>query len=84
MPYLLDKQTLPLLVARELEDTSAPQCIQLHRTKGWRMPPNTRKVDRSTRFGNPFEGKTYGREEAVRMHQAWLTGTQIRSTLLPQ
>ena len=38
------------------------------------MPPNTRKVDRSTRFGNPFEGKTYGRDEAVRMHRAWLTG----------
>ncbi len=52
----------------------APQRIQLQRTKGWRMPPNTRKVDRSTRFGNPFEGKTYGREEAVQMHLAWLTG----------
>ena len=38
------------------------------------MPPNTRKVDRSTSFGNPFEGKTYGRDEAVAMHRAWLTG----------
>jgi hypothetical protein len=28
--------------------------IQLKRTKGWRMPPNTVKVDRTTRFGNPF------------------------------
>lgn len=28
--------------------------IQLSRTKGWRMPPNTVKVDRSTRWGNPF------------------------------
>ena len=26
--------------------------IQLRRTKGWRMPPNTVKVDRSTRWGN--------------------------------
>lgn len=31
-----------------------PQRIQLSRAKGWRMPPDTVKVDRSTRWGNPF------------------------------
>ena len=31
-----------------------PIRIQLRRTKGWRMPPNTVKVDRSTKWGNPF------------------------------
>lgn len=31
-----------------------PQRIQLRRTKGWRMPPNTVKVDRTSRWGNPF------------------------------
>jgi hypothetical protein len=31
-----------------------PQRIQLRRTKGWKMPPNTVKVDRSTPWGNPF------------------------------
>lgn len=31
-----------------------PQRIQLRRTKGWRMPENTVKVDRTTRWGNPF------------------------------
>ena len=31
-----------------------PERIQLKRTKGWKMPPNTVKVDRTTRFGNPF------------------------------
>jgi hypothetical protein len=31
-----------------------PKRIQLSRAKGWRMPPNTKKVDRSTRWGNPF------------------------------
>lgn len=31
-----------------------PIRIQLSRAKGWRMPPNTVKVDRSTRWGNPF------------------------------
>ena len=30
------------------------QRIQLRRTKGWRMPPNTVKVDRSTVWGNPW------------------------------
>jgi len=34
--------------------TDTPQRIQLKRTKGWRMPPNTVKVDRSTEWGNPF------------------------------
>lgn len=34
--------------------TDAPRRIQLSRAKGWRMPENTVKVDRSTRFGNPF------------------------------
>jgi Domain of unknown function (DUF4326) len=31
-----------------------PERIQLSRAKGWRMPPNTVKVDRTTAFGNPF------------------------------
>jgi protein gp37 len=36
-----------------------PRRVQLKRTKGWRMPPNTVKVDRTSRWGNPFEiGKT--------------------------
>jgi hypothetical protein len=28
--------------------------VQLRRTKAWRMPANTLKVDRTTRWGNPF------------------------------
>lgn len=31
-----------------------PERIQLHRAAGWRMPPNTLKVDRTTKWGNPF------------------------------
>lgn len=31
-----------------------PERIQLRRTKGWTMPANTVKVDRTTMFGNPF------------------------------
>lgn len=33
---------------------SAPIRVQLSRAKGWKMPPNTVKVDRTTGFGNPF------------------------------
>lgn len=29
--------------------------IQLQRTKGWKMPDGAKKVDRSTRWGNPFK-----------------------------
>src|SRR5690242_6951114 len=31
-----------------------PVRIQLKRTKGWRMPPNTVKVTRPGKWGNPF------------------------------
>lgn len=31
-----------------------PVRVQLSRAKGWRMPPNTIKVDRTSLFGNPF------------------------------
>ena len=31
-----------------------PERIQLSRAKGWRMPPNTVKVDRSTPWGNDY------------------------------
>lgn len=31
-----------------------PIRVQLSRAKGWRMPENTVKVDRTTRWGNPF------------------------------
>ena len=33
---------------------SPPARVQLRRTKGWRMPPNTVKVDRTTRWGNRY------------------------------
>lgn len=31
-----------------------PKRIQLSRAKGWRMPAGAVKVDRSTKWGNPF------------------------------
>lgn len=41
-------------------DTAKPIRVQLRRTKGWRMPPNTVKVSRPGKWGNQFvAGKTY-------------------------
>lgn len=37
-----------------LDEYREPQRIQRRRTKGWRMPPNTRCVTRPGTFGNPF------------------------------
>ncbi len=46
-----------------------PARVQLSRRKGWRMPPNTVKVDRSTKWGNPFvkhgDGRPYDRALSV-------------------
>ena len=51
-----------------------PERIQLQRTKGWRMPPNTVKVDRTTKWGNPFvvgkPGGAYTAKVIDRRH-AW-------------
>ncbi len=51
-----------------------PQRIQLSRAKGWRMPTDTVKVDRSTYFGNPFPVDCYGQERAVDLFRRWMTG----------
>ena len=54
--------------------TTKPHRVQLRRSKGWRMPANTVKVDRTTQFGNPFSIKDYGHDRAVAMYRAWITG----------
>lgn len=37
-----------------LPEGERPLRVTLKRTKGWRMPDNTVKVDRGTKWGNPF------------------------------
>lgn len=60
-----------------------PVRIQLKRTKGWKMPPNTVKVDRSTRFGNPFiVGQDGDVAECVTKHARWLTGALTDTAIL--
>ena len=52
-----------------------PERIQLKRAKGWRMPPNTVKVDRTTKWGNPFiVGKHGTAAECVRMYALLASG----------
>jgi len=45
--------------------TGEPRRIQLSRKKGWRMPPNTVKVTRPGKWGNPFTVENTGRVSAV-------------------
>lgn len=59
---------------RDLTATAAPRRLQWLRWHGATLPPNTRLVDRSTPFGNPFRVATYGREHALELHWAWLRG----------
>lgn len=40
-----------------------PERVQLRRIKGWRMPQNTVKVDRATKWGNPFVVGKHGDAE---------------------
>lgn len=62
-----------------------PDRIQLKRTKGWKMPPNTVKVDRTTKWGNPFKPEQYfaagysgspsvAIKHCVEAYRAWLEG----------
>ena len=52
-----------------------PHRVRLRRSKGWTMPPNPVKVDRTTRWGNPFTSQEAGSiEAAVARHGAWLSG----------
>ena len=52
-----------------------PERIQLKRTKGWRMPANTMKVDRTTKWGNPFQVSRDGtRLQCVEQYRVLLSG----------
>jgi len=56
-------------------EAGMPSRVQLQRAKGWRMPANTVKVDRTTRWGNPFMPDAHGSAaNAVACHRAWILG----------
>jgi hypothetical protein len=57
-----------------------PERIQLSRAKGWRMPENTVKVDRTTKWGNPLiVGKHGTREECVKWLALAINGYTVIS-----
>ena len=52
-----------------------PKRIQLSRKRGWKMPPNTVKIDRSTPWGNPFVVGWHGtQQECVDLYIHLLSG----------
>jgi hypothetical protein len=62
----LERVVVPLL----------PRRVQLSRAPGWRMPENTVKVDRTTRWGNPFVvGRDGTQAECVEAF-GWLAGEE--------
>lgn len=44
----------------------------VERYKGEKMPPNTKKVDRSTIYGNPFTLDEFSREDSLRLYRIYL------------
>jgi hypothetical protein len=55
--------------------THKPHRVQLSRKAGARLPPNTVKVDRSTKWGNPFVVGQHGsRAECVDMFEKLMAG----------
>jgi len=42
-----------------------PKRVQQQRTRGWRMPPNTKSVARPHKWGNPYSVEEYGLDQAL-------------------
>lgn len=55
-----------------------PHRVQLRRTKGWRMPRNTVKVDRTTPWGNQAGAGIVDKAQSVAAFRRWL---EIEATL---
>lgn len=56
------------------EQLVGPVRVQLRRTKGWRMPPNTVRVARPGKWGNPFTVAEHGANGAVLNYQLRMHG----------
>ncbi len=51
--------------------------IQLSRARGFCLPDNTKKVDRSTKFGNPFQiDSQTDAARVVELFRNWLLGDE--------
>lgn len=65
-----------------------PERIQLRRTKGWRMPPDTVKVARPTMYGNPHRigwcaicGTTHTLAECIEEFRAACESDEARQNI---
>jgi hypothetical protein len=66
---------LPREVVAEVRGDGMPERIRLSRAKGWRMPPDTVKVDRTGPWGNPFVvGRDGTRAECVDLYIKLMAG----------
>ena len=61
-------------LCRFREESEMPERVQLRRTKGWRMPRNTVKVDRTTMWGNHIAATCCikDRAAAVELFRRWV------------
>lgn len=67
-----------------MKDGERPRRIRLSRAKGWRMPENTVKVDRSTKWGNPFVvGEDGTAAECVDLYRKLVLGCLINFSCRP-
>ncbi len=57
-----------------------PERIQLKRTKGWRMPPNTVHVARPGKWGNPFKSSNRA-DDVLAFRQMIEGGAFLRQSL---
>lgn len=54
--------------------SDSPARVQLSRSKGWKMPPNTVSVARPGRWGNPFSVERVGLPAAINAFRELMTG----------
>lgn len=57
------------------------QRLQSSRRKGARRPEGSMYVGRPTKWGNPFQHRTWGHAKSVILHRQWLTGGMGALTL---
>lgn len=55
--------------------------ITYNRFKDGKLPTNTKRVDRGTRYGNPFKLDDYERDEALRLYEIYLDEALAKKTL---
>lgn len=75
----IDKRRLVEIVRAKREKLKAagtPQRVQLSRAKDWRMPGDAVKVDRTTRWGNPFVVGRDGTQADCVQAFGWLAGEE--------